>query len=145
MQRLFSAKQTIRNVIHTTMGTRQRQSGLLFTVCLLALAGLDRVEASEDVKAWQKTIVELEKLVFDPVLTADEVDRLLGELKLEDKRAAAAKRLCEQGRGHIERILVFAHDCPDIEARQACRRCGRGPRFSLPHHGTGETTRESVS
>ncbi len=100
--------------------TRQRQSGLLFTVCLLALAGLDRVEASEDVKAWQKTIVELEKLVFDPVLTADEVDRLLVELKTPDNRAAAAKRLCDQGRGHVERILVFARSCPDIEARQAC-------------------------
>ncbi len=101
------------------MATRRRQSWLFITICLLALAGLGRVEAS-DVKAWQKLIVELEKQVFDPVLTADEVDHLLVELKTPDNRAAAAKQLCEQGQGHIERIVVFAHDCPDIEARQAC-------------------------
>ncbi len=84
--------------------------------CLAALAGFGRGEAAGE-PGWKQEIAALEKQAFDPVLTADEVDRLLGELKSPEKRGAAARRLSERGQGHIERIVVFAHDCPDIEAR----------------------------
>ncbi len=90
----------------------------LSVVFLLVLTAVGRAAAAD--QSWKQAIAALEKAVFDPVLSADEADRLLAELKTPDKRAAAARRLCEQGQGHVERIVLFAHDCSDIEAREAC-------------------------
>ena len=58
--------------------------------------------------------------MFEPVLSAGEVDRLLVELERADTRAKAEKKLSACGQGHIDRIIAFAHDCPDREAREAC-------------------------
>ena len=100
------------------MNTKYLHSGICSVAFLLVLTAVGRA-ATED-QPWKQAIAALEKAVFDPILSADEADRLLVELKTPDKRAAAARRLCEQGQGHIERIVLFAHDCADIEAREAC-------------------------
>ena len=92
-----------------------------------------------------KKIVALEKQASEPVLTADEVDRLLGELKAADTRQSATKRLSEQGQGHIERIVVFACDCAEMEARQACTDIVEGLDASYRTTQWGGATRGTVS
>jgi tetratricopeptide (TPR) repeat protein len=91
----------------------------VLSLCLLASPGLGRAETPDD-GAWQKQIAELESRLFEPIMPVDEVDRLLEQLKLPDVRAKAAKQLAERGQGHVERVVAFARDCPDMEARQAC-------------------------
>ncbi len=70
--------------------------------------------------AWRKQIAELETRLFEPILAVDEVERLLEQLNPPETRAKAARKLAEQGQGHVERVVAFARDCPDLEARQAC-------------------------
>ena len=92
---------------------------VLVALCCLAIPKLSRAEAPTDA-AWQKQITELEQRLFAPVLAADEVHRLLEELKTADTRAAAATTLSERGQAQVEPIIAFARTCLDIEAVQAC-------------------------
>ena len=93
---------------------------MVIAISILASAALAAGPSEPAGGEWQKQIAELETRLFEPVLAADEVDRLLQQLKLPEARAKAAARLAEQGQGHADRVVAFAHDCPDMEARQAC-------------------------
>ncbi len=84
------------------------------------LAGLVRPGCGAPPDAAAAQLVDLEKRLFDPSLSAAEVDRLLEDLRRPELAAAAAEQLFAHGQGRIDRIIAFAHDCPDIEARQLC-------------------------
>ncbi len=53
-------------------------------------------------QAWRQQIAELEARLFDPLLPPTEVNRLLGQLEHADTRPEAARRLGQQGQGHID-------------------------------------------
>ncbi len=89
-------------------------AAILFASPMLSLAD------SPNAAPWQQQIVQFESRLFEPVLTAAQIDRLLEELTTPATRPTAAKQLAEQGQGHIDTIIRFARRCPDVETRQVC-------------------------
>ncbi len=65
-------------------------------------------------------IAALERELFEPRLSHEELDGLLLELEDDQRRPAAAGRLAAEGQGHVDRITAFAARCSNLEARHAC-------------------------
>lgn len=100
------------------MLTGRRACFCLILGCEIGL-GFASIAASED-GGWQNRVATLESQLFANTLKLDEIDHLLDALTKPDARTEAAKKLAAEGHGHIDRIIVFANGCEDIEVRQCC-------------------------